>query len=79
MLDNIKKLTSEMDVKSEFVKEVAKNYGMSYKYIKKEWFQSSWNIPENELETIVTMAQKYLYQQTQRQQNILKQTGFLSS
>ena len=76
MLDNLKKLTSEMDLKSDFVKEVAKSYGMSYKYIKREWFQSSWNIPENEIETIVKMAQNYLFLQTQRKQNLLIQTGF---
>jgi hypothetical protein len=79
MLDNLKKLTSEMDLKSDFVKEVAKSYGMSYKYIKKEWFIGSWNIPEAELETIVKMAQNYLFLQTQRQNKILESTGFKQS
>jgi len=76
MLDNLKKLTSEMDLKSDFVKEVARSYGMSYKYIKKEWFIGAWNIPENELPVIVGMAQKYLFMQTQRKNKILESTGF---
>ena len=79
MLENLKRLTSEMDLKSDFVQEVAKSYGMSYKYIKKEWFIGSWNIPEAELENIVKMAQNYLFLQTQRQNKVLESTGFKQS
>jgi hypothetical protein len=52
---------------------------MSYKYIKKEWFIGSWNIPEAELETIVKMAQNYLFLQTQRKNKVLESTGFKQS
>lgn len=76
MLDNLKKLTSEMDVKKDFVKEVANNYNLSEVYVLQNWFQNKWNIPETEIETVVTMAQKYLFLQTQRKQNLLIQTGF---
>jgi len=76
MLDNLKKLTSEMDVKKDFVKEVANNYKLSEVYVLQNWFQNKWNIPANELETVVTMAQKYLYKQTKRKQTLLHKTGF---
>lgn len=76
MLENLKKLTSEMDVKKDFVKEVANNYNLSEVYVLQNWFQNKWNIPETEIETVVTMAQKYLFLQTQRKQNLLIQTGF---
>lgn len=76
MLDNLKKLTSEMDVKSHFVREVANNYNLNETYILHNWFQNKWNIPADKLETIVTMAQNYLFLQTQRKQNLLIQTGF---
>ena len=76
MLDNLKKLTSEMDVKSHFVKEVARTYKLNEVYVLQNWFQNKWNIPANELETIVKMAQNYLYQQTQRKQTLLQKTGF---
>ena len=76
MLDNLKKLTSEMDVKSHFVKEVARTYKLNEVYVLHNWFQNKWKIPTNELETIVKMAQNYLYQQTQRKQTLLQKTGF---
>jgi hypothetical protein len=76
MLDNLKKLTSEMDVKSHFVKEVARTYKLNEVYVLQNWFQNKWNIPANELETIVKMAQNYLYQQTKRKQTLLQKTGF---
>jgi S-adenosylmethionine:diacylglycerol 3-amino-3-carboxypropyl transferase len=78
MLDNLKKLTSEMDVKRDFVNKVAKNYNLNEVYVLQNWFQNRWKIPANELPTIVKMAQNYLYIQTKRKQNLLLQTGFKS-
>jgi hypothetical protein len=65
-----------MDVKSHFVREVARTYKLNEVYVLQNWFQNKWNIPANELETIVKMAQNYLFLQTQRKQNLLIQTGF---
>ena len=76
MINNLKKLTSEMDVKSHFVTEVANNYKLNETYVLQNWFQNKWNIPSDKLETIVKMAQNYLYQQTKRKQTLLQNTGF---
>ena len=76
MLDNIKRLTSEMDVKADFVRAVATSYGMSYNSVKREWFQAEWKIPENEQPNIVKMAQIYLFKETHRKAKLLQETGY---
>ena len=65
-----------MDVKADFVRKVAKNYGMKYNTLKREWFQADWKIPEKELPNIVRMAQIYLFNETHRKAKVLEETGF---
>ncbi|MBE7691293.1 hypothetical protein [Tenacibaculum piscium] len=76
MIENLKRLTVEMDSKSDFVKEVAMYYNLSYIYLAQNWFQRNWAIPEDNLPKIIEMAQAYLYLQNQRQRELLKDTGF---
>lgn len=76
MIENLKNLVDEMDSKSDFVEKVAKHYNKSYIYILQNWFQSRWNIPEENLETIITMAQKEIFSQTNRKRKLLAETGF---
>ncbi|WP_233881837.1 hypothetical protein [Tenacibaculum piscium] len=76
MMENLKRLTAEMDSKSAFVKEVARCYNLSYVHINTRWFQKDWTIPKENLPKIIEMAQTYLYLQNQRQREVLTDTGF---
>ncbi len=75
-IENLKKLISEMDSKKTFVEQVEKNYDVSYIYIMQVWFQKEWKIPINKIDEIIAMAQKYLFNQTTRSRNLLKETGY---
>ena len=76
MINNLKKLVSEMDSKIEFVQTVSAYYGTSVQATMRNWFQY-WNVPADKLPKIVEMAQLYLYEQNLRQRLVLKETGFL--
>ena len=76
MLDNLKKLTSEMDVKTHFVREVAISYNLNHTYVLQNWFQNKWKIPQKEIEPIIKMAQSYLFEQTTRKRKLLIETGY---
>jgi hypothetical protein len=76
MIDNLKMLISEMDNKSEFVKEVAEYYKQSFDYLFMNWFQKDWKVPVSKLPKIIEMAQNWLFAQNQRKEKVLKDTGF---
>ena len=76
MLDNLKKLVSEMDSKTNFVNEVSNFYGTSHKATMQNWFQGYWSIPEDKLPKVIEIAQNYLFNQNKRQRKVLEETGF---
>ena len=76
MLENLKKLVSEMDSKTDFVAVVSSYYGSSHKATMQNWFQGHWSIPEDKLPKVIDLAQKYLFAQSQREREVLKETGF---
>lgn len=75
MIENLKKLVSEMDSKTDFVTKVSEYYGTSIQATMRNWFQY-WNIPSDKLPKVIEMAQNYLFAQNQRQRKVLKETGF---
>ena len=76
MKDNLKRLIAEMDVKKEFVIEVANYYHLTYEHVSRRMFQGDWDISEERLPKILDMAQKWLYAQNKRKEQVLKKTGF---
>ncbi len=76
ILTNIKDLTSEMDVKKDFVEQVAQTYNLNKTYVLQNWFQNKWKIPSDKIEEVFSMAQKLLYLQTKKKNELLKKTGF---
>ena len=76
MLENLKKLTSEMDSKTEFAEHLAEYFSLSAIYITQNWLQRKWTIPKNKLPKVVEIAQAYLFNQTKRKRTLLKDTGY---
>lgn len=76
MIENLKKLVSEMHVKSDFVQEVTFYYGTSYKATYQNWFQGVWGIPEDKQPKVIEMAQNFLFKQNQRERQVLRETGY---
>lgn len=76
MVENIKKLVSEMDIKSVFVLEVSNYYGGGYDYINQVWFQKDWKIPSDKIGKIVEMAQNFVVAQNKRKEQVLRETGY---
>lgn len=76
MIENLKKLISEMDSKSEFIDFLSNHFSMSAIYLQRNWFQAEWRVPEEKMEEVITIAQNWLFQQNQRKNKVLKETGF---
>ncbi len=75
-IENLKRLMNLMESKSDFVEYISKNYKLSYLYVLQNWFQSRWTVPDDKIDDIISMAQKWLFEQTERNRKILIETGF---
>ncbi len=75
-IENLKRLINLMESKMKFVEYIAQNYKLSYLYVLQNWFQSRWTIPDDKIDEIISMAQKWLFEQTERNRKVLKDTGF---
>lgn len=75
MIENLKKLVSEMDSKTDFVNEVCNYFGTSPQATMRNWFQY-WNVPEDKLPKVLEMAQNQLFEQNQRKRKVLIESGF---
>lgn len=75
-IDNLKRLIDEMDSKQDFVDKVANHYNKSYIYILQNWFQARWAIPNENIDQILSMAQKFLFEQTKKKRELLIETGY---
>ncbi|MDO6737138.1 hypothetical protein [Wenyingzhuangia sp. 2_MG-2023] len=75
-LSNLKRLYSQIDNKGEFVQFVADECKLSYGHVLNRWFQSKWKIPEDQLDTMISYAQKWIFKQTEHKRKILLETGF---
>lgn len=76
MIDNLKQLVSLMKVKQDFVVHVSFHYGSSFPATLKNWFGGDWNIPEKKLPEVIAMAQKFLFNQTEKERKALLDTGY---
>ncbi len=75
-IDNLKMLINQLESKKDFVEKVAAHYKMSYIYLLQNWFQSKWTVPTDKLDEIIEMAQTEIFEQTNRKQKLLLDTGF---
>ncbi len=75
-IENLKRLINQMESKRKFVEYISENYKMSYLYVLQNWFQSRWIIPNDKIDEIVSIAQKWLFEQTEKNRKTLQDTGF---
>jgi hypothetical protein len=75
MIENLKNLVALMDSKTDFVTKVSQHYGTSIQATMRNWFQY-WNVPEDKLPKVIEIAQNYLFAQSQRERQVLRETGY---
>ena len=76
MIENLKKLVSQMDSKKEYKKEVSDYFGVTYGTVNNHWLGGGWKPPEHNLAKMVDMAQIRLSEQIKFKQELLKITGY---
>lgn len=62
-IDNIKDLYSQINKKTKFIGEVAKELDLNPQYVRGHYFSSFWTIPDDKQDTIISMLQNKIAEQ----------------
>lgn len=68
MIENIQKLYKQVEKKSDFIKNVAKEVGNTPSSTRTHWFSNFWSIPEEHQAKVVEMLQKTISKQNSQKQ-----------
>lgn len=71
-LEYLKSLHSEIANKRQFAEDVAKKVGKSFDYVRQTYLQREWSIPAENLESIISVAEKTIRKQIRKQEKVLK-------
>lgn len=71
-LEYLKSLHSEITNKTKFSEDVAKKVKKSATYVRQTYLQRDWDIPNDILECVISVAEKTIKRQIKNQEKVLK-------
>ena len=62
-MDNIKSLYPQINEKTKFISEVAKEFDLNPQYVRSHYFSSFWTIPQDKQLKVIQMLQNKIAEQ----------------